>query len=59
VRLFKDQVKEAIIANTDELKQISLDRNNTDKIDAGFAVPAGEDAGIVRGTGGKSCNPAA
>ncbi|MDR1307483.1 MAG: hypothetical protein LBK74_07915 [Treponema sp.] len=59
VRLFKDQVKEAIIANTYELKQISLARNNTDKIDAGLAVPAAEDAGIVRGAGGKSCNPAA
>jgi transposase len=34
VRLFKNQVKEAIIANTYELKQISLARNNTDKIDA-------------------------
>ncbi|GHV40837.1 IS110 family transposase [Spirochaetia bacterium] len=34
VRLFKDQVKEVIIANTYELKQISLARCNTDKIDA-------------------------
>lgn len=34
VRLFKDKVKEVIIANTYELKQISLARNNTDKIDA-------------------------
>jgi len=34
VRLFKDRVKEAIIANTYELKQISLARCNTDKIDA-------------------------
>ncbi|MDR1308131.1 MAG: hypothetical protein LBK74_11225 [Treponema sp.] len=59
VRLLKDRVKEAIIANTCEFKQISLARNNTDKIDAGLAVPTVEDAGIVRGTGGKSCNPAA
>ncbi|GMO67737.1 MAG: hypothetical protein Ta2A_15800 [Treponemataceae bacterium] len=34
VRLFKDKVKEVIIANTYELKQISLARCNTDKIDA-------------------------
>jgi hypothetical protein len=34
VRLFKDRVKEAIIGNTCQLKQISLARNNTDKIDA-------------------------
>ena len=34
VRLFKDRIKEAIIANTYELKQISLARCNTDKIDA-------------------------
>ena len=34
VRLFKDQVKEVIIANTYELKQISLARTNTDKLDA-------------------------
>jgi len=34
VRLFKDRVKEVIIANTYELKQISLARCNTDKIDA-------------------------
>ncbi|GHV57776.1 IS110 family transposase [Spirochaetia bacterium] len=34
VRLFKNQVKEVIIANTYELKQISLARCNTDKIDA-------------------------
>jgi len=34
VRLFKDRVKEAIIANTYELKQVSLARCNTDKIDA-------------------------
>jgi transposase len=34
VRLFKDMVKEVIIANTYELKQISLSRCNTDKIDA-------------------------
>jgi transposase len=34
VRLFKDQVKEVIIGNTYQLKQISLARNNTDKIDA-------------------------
>jgi transposase len=33
-RLFKDRVKEVIIANTYELKQISLARCNTDKIDA-------------------------
>jgi hypothetical protein len=43
-------VKEAVIANVYELKQISLARNNTDKIDAGLAVPAVEDAGIVRAT---------
>jgi transposase len=34
VRLFQDRVKECIIANTYELKQISLARCNTDKIDA-------------------------
>ena len=34
VRLFQDKVKEVIIANTYELKQISLARCNTDKIDA-------------------------
>jgi transposase len=34
VRLFRDRVKEVVIANTYELKQISLARNNTDKIDA-------------------------
>jgi transposase len=34
VRLFKDRVKEVIIGNTYQLKQISLARNNTDKIDA-------------------------
>jgi transposase len=33
-RLFKDRVKEGSIANTYELKQISLARCNTDKIDA-------------------------
>jgi transposase len=33
-RLIQDQVKEVIIANTYELKQISQARNNTDKIDA-------------------------
>ena len=33
-RLLKDKVKEVIIANTYELKQISLARCNTDKIDA-------------------------
>jgi transposase len=34
VRLFKDRVKEVMIGNTYQLKQISLARNNTDKIDA-------------------------
>jgi len=34
IRLFKDIVKEVIIANTYELKQISMARCNTDKIDA-------------------------
>ncbi|MDR2716549.1 MAG: IS110 family transposase [Treponema sp.] len=34
VRLFKGKVKEVIIANTYELKQVSLARCNTDKIDA-------------------------
>ena len=34
VRLFKDMVKEVTIASTYELKQISLARCNTDKIDA-------------------------
>jgi transposase len=33
-RLIRDRVKEVIIANTYELKQISHARNNTDKIDA-------------------------
>jgi len=34
VRLFKERVKEVVIANTYELKQVSLARCNTDKIDA-------------------------
>ena len=34
VRMFADKVKEVIIANTYELKQVSLARCNTDKIDA-------------------------
>jgi len=34
VRLFKERVKEVFIANTYELKQVSLARCNTDKIDA-------------------------
>lgn len=34
VYLLKDRVKEVIMANTYELKQISLSRCNTDKIDA-------------------------
>ena len=34
VRLFKDLVKDVVIANTYELKQVSLARCNTDKIDA-------------------------
>ena len=34
VRLFKDMVKQVIIANTYELKQVSMARCNTDKIDA-------------------------
>jgi hypothetical protein len=34
VRLFTEKVKEVIIANTYELKQVSLARCNTDKIDA-------------------------
>ena len=34
VRLFTDRVKQIIIANTHELKQVSLARCNTDKIDA-------------------------
>ena len=34
VRLIQPMVKEVVIANTYELKQISLARNNTDKIDA-------------------------
>jgi transposase len=34
VRLIQPLVKEVIVANTYELKQISLARNNTDKIDA-------------------------
>jgi hypothetical protein len=33
IRLLKDKVKEAIIANTYELKQVSLSRCNTDKSD--------------------------
>jgi transposase len=33
-RLFRDRVKEIIVANTYELKEISLSRVNTDKIDA-------------------------
>jgi transposase len=33
-RLFKDRVKEVVVANTYELKQISLARCNTDTIDA-------------------------
>ena len=34
VRLLEGRVKETVIANTYELKQVSLARNNTDKIDA-------------------------
>ena len=34
VRLFKDLVKDVFIANTYELKQVSLARCNTDKLDA-------------------------
>ena len=34
VRLIQPKVKEVIVANTYELKQISLARNKTDKIDA-------------------------
>jgi transposase len=34
VRLFKDRVKQVFIANTYELKQVSLARCNTDKLDA-------------------------
>jgi len=34
VRLFRDKVQEVVIANTYELKQVSLARCNTDKIDA-------------------------
>ena len=34
IMLFKDRVREAIIANTYELKQVSLARCNTDKLDA-------------------------
>jgi transposase len=34
VRLFRDRVKEVVVANTYELKQISLARKNTDKTDA-------------------------
>jgi len=34
VRLIQPKVKEVLVANTYELKQISLGRNKTDKIDA-------------------------
>ena len=34
ISLFKDRIKEAVIANTYELKQVSLNRCSTDKIDA-------------------------
>ena len=34
VRLFRDKVMEVIIANTYELKQLSVARCNTDKLDA-------------------------
>ena len=34
IRLFKDKVAEIIVANTHELKQVSLGRQKTDKIDA-------------------------
>ena len=34
IRLFKEKVKQVIVANTYELKQVSLARCNTDKIDA-------------------------
>jgi hypothetical protein len=49
VRLFKERVKEVIIGNTYQLKQISLARNNTDKIDSGLAVLGAEGAGTLRG----------
>jgi hypothetical protein len=45
VRLFQHMVKEAVIANTYELKQISLARRDTDNIDSGLAVPDNQNAG--------------
>jgi hypothetical protein len=50
VRRFKDRVKEVIIGNTCRLKQISLARNNTDKIDSCLAVPGAQGPGAFRGT---------
>jgi hypothetical protein len=58
-RLFKDRVKEVVIANTYELKQISLSRCKTDKIDSCLAVPDHQDAGDDGGTAGIAGNDTA
>jgi hypothetical protein len=57
VRLFKDRVQEVITGNTYQLKQISLARNNTDKIDADKRCQALKAAGTVRGTTDSSGYP--
>jgi hypothetical protein len=59
VRLFKGRVKEVIIGNTYQLKQISLAWNNTDKIDSGFTLSGAQGAGTVRCTTNRSSNAAA
>jgi hypothetical protein len=45
-------VKEVVIANTYELKRISLARRDTDKIDSGLAVPDNQNAGDFWGADG-------
>jgi hypothetical protein len=55
-RLLKERVKEVVIANTYELKRISLARCDTDKIDAGFTVTDNQDAGACGGTVGIAGN---
>jgi hypothetical protein len=41
VRLFRDRIKAAIMANTHKSKQVSLARKKTDKIDADILLPEG------------------
>ena len=59
VRLFKDRVQEVIIAHTYELKQISLARTNTDKLDADKRCRLIKMQVLFRGTDGLPGDPAA